>query len=77
LADLKYGIIVVPVGQEMLLFGEKPDNDLTQRIIDAVNEAKQNLNPPRGMYDLDKDSDEFRHERFEPQEEAGNTATGV
>jgi hypothetical protein len=75
LADLKYGAIVVPVGQEMLLFGEKPDNDSTRRVLDAVDEAKRTVHRPNGMHEPDKDSDEFRRERFALREE--RTATSI
>lgn len=40
LADLKYGIIVVPVGEESLLFGRAPDHVLDRDFLDAVAAAK-------------------------------------
>ncbi|KAL7620925.1 hypothetical protein AAE478_008236 [Parahypoxylon ruwenzoriense] len=68
LADLKYGIIVVPVCQETLLFGEKPDGVMTQSFLDAVDEAKHVRRETRGMHEPDRDSDEFLRHRFTSRE---------
>ncbi len=42
LADLKYGVIIVPSGEEPLLFGPAPETAITQDFIDAIDDANRN-----------------------------------
>jgi hypothetical protein len=66
LADLKYGIIIVPVGEEKLLFGRQQHNFvMTQEFLDAVDEANRDYDRALRMHDPDEDSAEFVRGRFE------------
>lgn len=66
LADMKYGIIVIPVGEERLLFGLPPAFDRSsQAFRDAVDDANKNYERALRMHDPEKDSEEFRRRRFE------------
>ncbi|ROV94533.1 hypothetical protein VMCG_08195 [Cytospora schulzeri] len=69
-SDLKYGVILVPLGEERLLFGKQPDNAETQSLGDSVVGAEEEpRSPPQaagqpGLHALDKDSAQFRRPRF-------------
>lgn len=65
LADLKYGIIVVPAGEESLLFSRSPDFALDQNFIDSIDDANRNYDRALRMHDPDKDSEEFVRHRFD------------
>ncbi|KAH7175895.1 hypothetical protein EDB81DRAFT_874717 [Dactylonectria macrodidyma] len=41
LADLKYGIIAVPAGEEAVIFGRQPDQVVSQAFLDAVADARR------------------------------------
>jgi hypothetical protein len=68
LADLKYGIIAVPAGEEAVLFGRQPDHVESQAFLDAVADAKREYYRDERMHDLDEDSDEFVRPRFDDYE---------
>lgn len=65
LADIKYGIILVPAGEERLLFGQQPDGEASTRLHEA-------LRHPRSAYialhDIHKDSPEFLRRRNVPRD---------
>ncbi|KAH8736306.1 hypothetical protein BGZ61DRAFT_527273 [Ilyonectria robusta] len=42
-ADLKYGVIIVKTGNEMMHFGERPADVFTQSFLDDVDDAKRAL----------------------------------
>ncbi|KAK4034043.1 hypothetical protein C8A01DRAFT_39472 [Parachaetomium inaequale] len=65
LADLKYGIIVVPVGEESLLFGRPPDFVASHEFLDAVDDANRDYDRALRMHDPGEDSEEFKRGRFE------------
>lgn len=65
LADLKYGIIIVPAGEELLLFGRAPDFVMDQAFLDAVEDANRDYERALRMHDPDKDSPEFLRRRFD------------
>ena len=65
LADLKYGIIAVPVGEEALLFGPQPDNVVNQDFLDAVEDVLDGFTMPPRMHDPDANSEEFNRHRFD------------
>jgi len=65
LADLKYGIIVVPAGDESLLFSRSPDFVLNQDLIDSIDDANRDYDRALRMHDPDKDSEEFVRHRFD------------
>ena len=65
LADLKYGIIIVPAGEESLLFGPKSTFVIDQAFVDAVDDAKRDHGKALRMHDPDKDSEEFVRHRFD------------
>lgn len=64
LADLQYGVIIVPSGEESLLFGGSPDFVITQDFIDAISDANRDYDRALRMHDPDKDSEEFSRHRF-------------
>lgn len=71
LTDIKYGIIVIPAGDERLLFGQQPDKE-------ASNHLKEALRRPRngvGLHDVDRDSEEFLRRRNVPRDH--NTESAV
>ena len=70
LADIKYGIIAVPVGEEGVLFGRQPDHVESQGFLDAVADAKREFYRDVRMHDMDEDSDEFLRPRFDDYEPA-------
>jgi hypothetical protein len=65
LADLKYGIIIVPAGEESLLFGPSPDFLISQDFVDAIDDANRDYDRALHMHDPDKDSEEFVRHRFD------------
>ncbi|KAK4033776.1 hypothetical protein C8A01DRAFT_49694 [Parachaetomium inaequale] len=65
LADLKYGIIIVPAGEESLLFGPSPDFAIGQDFVDAIDDANRDYDRALRMHDPDKDSEEFVRHRFD------------
>ncbi|KAG7286475.1 hypothetical protein NEMBOFW57_008786 [Staphylotrichum longicolle] len=65
LVDLKYGIIVVPAGEESLLFSRAPDFALDQNFIDSIDDANRDYDRALRMHDPDKDSEEFVRHRFD------------
>lgn len=64
LANLKYGIIIVPAGEEKLLFGGRPKFEVTEEFIDAVQDANWDYGRALRMHDPDKDDEEFLRHRF-------------
>ena len=66
LADIKYGIIIVPVGEESLLFSRLPDPDLdvSDEMLDAVDDDRRAFFKAQRMHNSEKDSTEFRRHRF-------------
>lgn len=73
-SDLKYGVILVPLGEERLLFGKQPDNAETQSLSEGGPEVEE---PPQsrpkeagqpGLHALDEDSAQFRRPRFASRE---------
>lgn len=73
-SDLKYGIILVPLGEERLLFGKQPDNAGTQSPGKGEKETKEQMSPrpqearQTGLHAVDEDSTQFRRPRFAPRE---------
>ncbi|KAH6617150.1 hypothetical protein F5144DRAFT_384770 [Chaetomium tenue] len=65
LADLKYGIIIVPAGEERLLFGPPSQSLLNQDFVDAIDDANRDYDRALRMHDPDKDSEEFVRQRFD------------
>lgn len=66
LADLKYGIVIVPAGEEKLLFGPRPSQSLLdQNFVDAIDDANRDYDRALRMHDPDKDSEEFVRHRFD------------
>jgi hypothetical protein len=65
LADLKYGVIIVPAGEESLLFGPKSTFVVDQAFVDAVDDAKRDYDRALRMHDPEKDSEEFVRHRFD------------
>ncbi|ROV90543.1 hypothetical protein VSDG_07428 [Cytospora chrysosperma] len=69
-SDLRYGVILVPLGEERLLFGKQPDNTATQSVGDSVVGAgEEPHSPPQeagqpDLHALDEDSAQFRRPRF-------------
>ncbi|KAL2017281.1 hypothetical protein VTK56DRAFT_2350 [Thermocarpiscus australiensis] len=64
LSDLKYGIIIVPAGEESLLFGRSPDFVISEEFRDAIDDANRDYQRALRMHDPDKDSPEFVRHRF-------------
>lgn len=71
LADIKYGIILVPAGEERLLFGQQPDMPASNRLKEALRYPRDML----GLHDLDKDSQDFLRRRNVPRDH--NTESAV
>ncbi|KAH6842685.1 hypothetical protein B0I37DRAFT_201563 [Chaetomium sp. MPI-CAGE-AT-0009] len=65
LADLKYGIIIVPAGEESLLFSPPPQSVIDQDFVDAIDDANRNYDRALRMHDPDKDIEEFVRHRFD------------
>jgi hypothetical protein len=65
LADLKYGIIIVPAGEESLLFGPGSNFVMDQDFLDAVSDANRDYEKALQMHDPDEDSPEFLRHRFD------------
>jgi hypothetical protein len=65
LADLKYGVIIVPAGEEPLLFGPTPDVAITQDFVDAIDDANRDYDRALRMHDPEKDCGEFVGHRFD------------
>lgn len=66
LADLKYGIIVLPVGEESLLLGPQPQGSLfTQEFHDAIQDANHARSIQVELHGSGHDSAEFLRPRFE------------
>jgi hypothetical protein len=65
LADLKYGVIIVPAGEEKLLFGPPSQSLLNQDFVDAIDDANRDYDRALRMHDPDKDSEEFVRHRFD------------
>jgi hypothetical protein len=65
LADLKYGIVIVPAGEEGLLFGRPPDFAISQAFIDAIDDANRDYDRALRMHDPDKDIEEYACHRFD------------
>lgn len=65
LADLKYGIIIVPAGEESLLFGRSPDFEISKEFRDAVHDCNRDLYKAMRMHNPDEDSPEFVRHRFD------------
>ncbi|KAJ2981002.1 hypothetical protein NUW58_g6797 [Xylaria curta] len=65
LADLKYGIIVLPVGEESLLFGPKPNHVMSREFLDAIDDANRDYDRTQRLRDPDKDSADFLRRRFD------------
>ncbi|KUI61128.1 hypothetical protein VP1G_08322 [Cytospora mali] len=70
-SDLKYGVILVPVGEERLLFGKQPDNEVSHDLGDAVPDETEEQPHSRpqgsgqpGLHAVDRDSAQFRRPRF-------------
>ena len=59
LANLKYGIIIVPAGEEKLLFGGRPKFEITEEFIDAVQDANRDYDRALRMHYPGKDDEEF------------------
>lgn len=67
LADLKYGVIFVPVGEESLVLGPSPDHVREDEFIDAVCDASRAYHKAEDallFHDAEKDSEEFKKRRF-------------
>lgn len=73
LTDIKYGIILVPAGEERLLFGQQPDSEASNQLKEAVRHPRKRNAP--GLHDLDKDSEEFLRRRNVPR--AHNTESAA
>lgn len=63
-SDLKYGIVLVPVGEEKLLFGKQPDNGVSQSLEDAAVLGAGEQIQSRPLHAVDEDSAHFRRPRF-------------
>jgi hypothetical protein len=70
LANLKYGVFIVPVGEESFLLGPKPEKATSRDFLDAVEDARRayNRGEDEAMHDPDRDSDEFLRHRFADDE---------
>ncbi len=65
-ADLKYGIIAIPIGEEGVLFGLRPDHVVNQAFLDAVTDAnREYFNEEMPLHNPEGDSDEFVRGRFD------------
>ncbi|KAK5659647.1 hypothetical protein OQA88_855 [Cercophora sp. LCS_1] len=67
-ADLKYGIIAVPVGEESLLFGPQTEHVVSQSFLDAIDDAKRDYFRAEPMHDPDEDSEEFVRYRVQDRD---------
>lgn len=65
LADLKYGIIIVPAGEESLLFGPPPNFAVNEEFLDTIDDARRDYDRALRMYDLNRDNAEFVRHRFD------------
>lgn len=65
-ADLKYGIIVVPVGEEGTLFGKQPSDVMTPEFIQEVYDSRytRHLAAEKDFHEAAHDSAEFLRPRF-------------
>jgi hypothetical protein len=76
-ADLKYGIIAVPVGDEAVLFGPRPDHVVNQAFLDAVTDAnREYFKEEIPLHDPDGDSDEFVRRRFDGHHSSAPSLSG-
>ncbi len=62
-ADIKWGIIMVPAGEEQLLFSGQPGNGVADSFFKAIAEARP-WKQPKPMHEPDRDSKEFLRPRF-------------
>ncbi|TRX89525.1 hypothetical protein FHL15_009569 [Xylaria flabelliformis] len=65
LADFGHGITVLPVGEELLLFGPKLDDVMNREFLDVIQNANHACAKPPRMRNLNKDSDEFLRRWFD------------
>jgi hypothetical protein len=65
LADLKYGIVIVPAGQESLLFAPSAQSVINQDFVDAIDDANRDYDRALRMHDPNKDNGEFVRHRFD------------
>lgn len=65
-ADLKYGIIVVPVGDEGTLFGQQPSDVMTPEFIREVYDLRyaRHLAADQDFHEAARDSGDFLQPRF-------------
>lgn len=65
-ADLKYGIIVVPVGEEGSLFGKQPSDVMTPSFIQEVYDSRyaRHMAAEEDYHEASHDSAEFLRPRF-------------
>lgn len=72
LADIRYGIILVPVGDEKLLLGEQPEVEASNRLEEALRHPRDRL----GLHELDRDSEDFLRCRNVPRDHNTESAPG-
>lgn len=65
LTDLKYGIVLVPVGDENLLFRQQPDDEASRRLDKFLRNPWHPDRP--NLHDLDRDEEELLRHRYVPR----------
>lgn len=66
-AELNYGIIIYPAGEERMIFGQGPYFSMDQEFYDRIADANSAYSDALRMHDPEKDSDEFVRHRFDDQ----------
>ncbi|KAK3187449.1 hypothetical protein K4F52_003795 [Lecanicillium sp. MT-2017a] len=66
-AELNYGIIIYPAGEERMIFGQGPYFSMDQELYDRIADANSAYSEALRMHDPEKDSDEFARHRFDDQ----------
>jgi hypothetical protein len=66
-AELKYGVIVYPAGEERMLFGQGPYFSMDQEFYDRIADANSAYSEALRMHDPDRNSEEFQRHRFDDQ----------
>lgn len=71
-ADLKYTIIAVPVGEESFLFGLQPEHTVSQSFLEVIDDTKHDYFRAVPMHNPDENIEEFVRYRVK-----GSGAYGV
>lgn len=75
LTDLKYGIVLVPVGDENLLFRQQPDDEASRRLDKFLRNPWHPERP--NLHDLDRDEEEFLRHRYVPRGDDAESGASV